>query len=102
MSGFRLTPTAKAHLADIWTYSETYWGADRADRYLRAIDAKLHKTAQGLVALRPCPEYGERLHFVLTGSHVIFVRRDEGAGLLVVVGVLHQSMSPSQHLTDED
>lgn len=35
MTGYVLSPRAQADLAEIWDYSVTRWGEDRAERYIR-------------------------------------------------------------------
>ena len=100
MSAYRFTPTAKERLAAIFRYSAAKFGERRAARYMGAIDEVVKPAAAGESVLRPCEHYGPGLHSVRSGSHVIFIRRE--ADFLVVVGVLHQMMEPSRHLSADD
>ena len=97
MTGYRLSPSAQADLAEIWDYSARHWSADRADRYILAIrdacDALANGRRQGraIDAIRP----GYRK--LPIASHVLFFRRATG-GMIEVVRILHQSMDVTSHL----
>lgn len=85
---------------EIWEYSKPRWGIARADRYIEAIEAELAKAAAGEVLLRPRDECGAGLFSLRSGSHVVFVRREQHQ--LVAIAVLHQMMEPSRHLREND
>ncbi len=97
MTGYTLSRSAQADLAEIWDYSTRHWGEDRADRYILAIreacDALADGRRQGRVidAIRP----GYRK--LPIASHVLFFRRTAG-GVIEVVRILHQRMDVTLHL----
>ena len=96
-----LLPLALADLSDIWDYSNSNWGADKADAYVTMIHAGCEELAQTAAKGRPSGQSAEhirrgyRKHLV--GSHVIFFRCPL-PGRLEVVRILNQRMDVSAHL----
>lgn len=91
MSGFVLSPAARADLDEIWEYTAERWSIDQAERYIRAIADACQDLAdgrrEGAMVDHICKGY-----FKLTvGSHSVFYRRP-GPAETIVVRVLHQRM----------
>lgn len=72
MTGYVLSPAARADLDDIWNYTARHWGEEQAERYLLSIRDACAALAEGrrrglsADAIRA----GYRKHAV--GSHVLF------------------------------
>ena len=49
MSGFLLSPAARADLTEIWDYTANRWGVEQAERYVRDLTA----ACQGLAPSDP-------------------------------------------------
>ena len=96
MSLYVLTPGAQADLEDIWDFGEAEWGADRAERYLRALQRGMETVASDPRRGRSCEDIRPGYFKFAAGSHLIFYRLAQGH--VVVVRVLHQSMDFDRHL----
>lgn len=97
MSGYRLSPKARADLADIWDYGAERWGENQAERYTRVLTSAFadlaagHRIGQPIDEVRP----GYLRHRV--GSHVVFFRRADAA-TIDVIRILHARMDIDRHL----
>ncbi len=72
MSGFVLSPAARADLDEIWEYTAERWSIDQAERYVRAIvdacQALVDGQRQGTAV-----DHIRKGYFKLSvGSHVVF------------------------------
>lgn len=99
MTGYLLSPAARADLGDIWDYSARHWGAEQADRYLLAIRDACTALADGGRQGQPIDAIRPGYRKLAVGSHVLFFRRTE-AGLIDVVRVLHQRTDVAARLRD--
>ncbi|MCG8617150.1 MAG: type II toxin-antitoxin system RelE/ParE family toxin [Desulfobacterales bacterium] len=54
MPDYRLTPSAKSDLIEIWNYTAEIWGEKQAEKYLKDIEDTLNQLAAN-------PELGVRL-----------------------------------------
>lgn len=45
MHKYRLTPSAKSDLIEIWNYTVETWGEKQAEKYLQDIEDKLNQIA---------------------------------------------------------
>jgi plasmid stabilization system protein ParE len=73
MSGYLLSPRAKADLEEIWDYSEEIWGTDRAERYVRDLweDIKyLAANPKRVVPAMRCVRDTENTRSVLTSFSI--------------------------------
>ena len=94
MSGYLLSPRAKADLEEIWDYSEEIWCTDRAERYVRDLwDIKY--LAANPKRGRSCDEVRAGCRKYAIGSHFVFYRVT--ANGVDVVRILHQRMDFEQH-----
>ena len=98
MGAVRFTARAEADLDAIAAYSLETWGLEQALEYLALLEACFRELAddraRGRVH-RPRPEYWR----FEQGKHVVFFRREEGGGVLIV-RVLHHRMLPALHLDE--
>lgn len=102
MTGYRLTPQAKRHIAEILHYSIDAWGERRAVAYVREIAATMEAVTRNERQIRRCDQFGAGMRSVASGSHNIYLRYDAASDMYEVIGVLHQSMDPPRHLTAND
>lgn len=96
MTGFVLTPRARADLEDIWDYTQAQWNAAQAECYLRGIERAIKSLARNPRLGRSCDEIRAGYFKFHTGSHVLFYRRK--LGKIEVVRILHQRMDFERHL----
>lgn len=96
MPAVTLTPAAKTDLVEIWQYTATTWGDDKADAYLDSLD-------RGFERLIGHPKLGVDYGHVLPGyrrlhidHHGIFYKILEDE--VLVVRVLHEEMDAPRHL----
>lgn len=97
MSGFVLSPAARADLEAIWRYTAGRWGTDQAERYLRLIQTACEALAQGRQIGRSAEDVRAGYYHAEVGSHILFFRLGE-AGVIDVVRILHQRMDIDRHL----
>lgn len=100
MPAFRYTAEARRQLADIWTYTDENWGSAQADRYLRAIEARIVVALKSPTLMRPRPEIAEGILALDAQSHVIYAKRGID-GDFIVLAVLHRRMDAKSRLSDE-
>jgi toxin ParE1/3/4 len=96
MSGYVLSPRAKADLNEIWNYTAERWDEDQADRYIFDIRAAIETIARDPRRGRACDHIRAGYRKYPTGSHMLFFRViDRG---IDVVRILHQNMDFESHL----
>jgi toxin ParE1/3/4 len=96
MSGYVLSPRAKADLDDIWDYTERNWGAEQAKAYIRLIGAAIQTLAASPARGKACDHIREGYRKYPAGSHVVFFRLTDGG--INVVRILHPRMDFDRHL----
>jgi toxin ParE1/3/4 len=96
MRRFRLSPRAQADIDEIWEYTESRWGIDQAEAYLRQIEAAIRFITADPQRGRSCDELrtGYRKHAV--GEHIIFYRTLSDD--IDIVRILHRRMDFERHL----
>lgn len=94
--GYKLTPLAKIHLKQIWAYTCDTWGERQAMKYTSSIK-------DTIIYLGDNPDKGRKRDEIKTDlksyrveHHYIFYFIE--AGLIKIVGILHERMEPSRHL----
>ena len=97
MTGYRLSRSAQADLAEIWDYSARHWGDDRADRYILAIQDACDALADGRRQGRAIDTIRPGYRKLPIASHVLFFRRTAG-GIIEVIRILHQRMDVTLHI----
>lgn len=83
-------------MRDIWRYSAENWGEERADAYVRAIDAAILSISRVGFAVAKCDTIRPGYVRVKAGSHFVFAKRRKSD--VVVVRVLHERMNFDDHL----
>jgi toxin ParE1/3/4 len=96
MSGYVLSPRAKADLDDIWDYTERNWGTEQAKAYIRLIGAAIQTVATSPARGKACDHIQEGYRKYPAGSHVVFFRLTDGG--INVVRILHRRMDSDRHL----
>ncbi len=95
MSGWRLSPRARADLDEIWDYSVRHWGEERAERYMRDLWRGIEYVADDPRRGRSCEGIRAGYFKYLSGSHAIFYRLAPDG--MDVVRVLHRRMDFERH-----
>ncbi|MGE4339844.1 MAG: type II toxin-antitoxin system RelE/ParE family toxin [Pigmentiphaga sp.] len=99
MAELRLTPAARAQLLDIWAYTAVTWGEDRADSYLREIQAAFGRLADNPLLGRARPEIRGDYRSLPVKRHVIFYTVTGESAFVNVIGVLHAQMDIAGRLS---
>jgi toxin ParE1/3/4 len=91
MSGFLLSPAARADLTEIWDYTASRWGVEQAERYVRELTTACQGLADQRLTGRTIDDVRAGYSKLAVGSHFLFYRRTD-SGLIDVVRILHQRM----------
>lgn len=97
MSGYILSPAAKADIEGIWDYTVTRWGLEQAEHYIRLIYAACEELAQGKRFSRSAEDVRPGYHRTDAESHIPFFRRTD-TGMIDIIRILHQRMDIGRHL----
>ena len=97
MTGYILSPAARADLEQIWDYTAGRWGEDQAERYVLAIRDTCQELAANTRQSRPANDIRAEYRKAVIGSHILFFRRTD-TGLLDIIRILHQRMDMIRHL----
>ena len=97
MSGFVLSPAARADIEAIWSYTVRRWGAEQAEHYLRLVQTACEELAQGKRFGRSDEHVRPGYQRAEVGSHILFFRSTE-AGVIDIIRILHQRMDIDRHL----
>ena len=98
MARVRYQRRAEDDLDSIADYSLDRWGQVQAERYVNGLQALCEHLDEDPVLNRPYRgRYLRRAH----ESHVVFFRREDDGGILIV-RVLHASMQPELHSFEDD
>ena len=96
MSNYRLTPDAQSDLIDIRRFTLDRWGEAQSKKYLSELRQTLRLLAETPSLGKPRPDVGVDVLSFPHVSHVIYYVLH--AQQLVVFGVLHKRMVPTNHL----
>ncbi len=95
-----LSFNARLDVLEIGAYTDERWGVRQALRYLDQLDSCFDRLAANPFLGRACDAIRPGLRRYEEGRHVIFYRPYlDGVG---IVRVLHDTMQPEQHLSEED
>ncbi len=94
-----ITPTAKAKLKEIYSYSYEKWGEEVAKNYLLAIEETILRVASGKKTTRINPNFSSRFSYCICKSHYIFFQFLENK--LVVATIFHTQMSIRERMAEE-
>jgi toxin ParE1/3/4 len=95
----RFSRRAEADLLNVGEYTLRTWGKAQTTRYLAELEAFCQTLAGNPALGRACDEVRPGLCRLEHGKHVVFYRQ-EIAGIFVI-RILHQSMLPDRHDTDD-
>jgi len=96
MSNYRLTPDAQSDLIDIRRFTLNRWGEAQSEKYLSELRQTLRLLAETPSLGKPRPDVAVDVLSFPHVSHVIYYVLH--AQQLVVFGVLHKRMVPTNHL----
>ena len=96
MSGYALTPAARADIEEIWDYTVRHWGEAQAERYTRNIRDACEALGDGTLFGRSAEDIRPGYRKAVTGSHVMFYR--VRADTVEIVRILHRSMDVDRHI----
>ena len=97
MSEVVLSPKAKADLSDIWDYTNSEWGVEQAEKYVRELWAVMQEQTRDLTKAIDIGDVRKGYMKVRSGSHAVFFKVTRG-GVVDVVRILHQKMDFDRHL----
>ena len=97
MSGFLLSPAARADLAEIWDYTADRWGAEQAERYVRELTTVCQGLADSRLRGRAIDDIRPGYFKLSIGSHFLCYRLTD-VGMIEVVRILHQRMDIPERL----
>ena len=96
MTSFALSPRAQSDLEGIWDYTESRWGGDQAEQYLREMGATFELLAGDPRRGQDCGHIRRGYRKYAIGSHVIFYRLS--GEQVDVIRILHARMDFDQRL----
>ena len=97
MSGIVLSPKAKADLSKIWDYTNSEWGVEQAEKYVRDLWSVMQELTRELTKSVDIGDVRKGYRKVRSGSHVVFFKVTR-EGVVDVVRILHQKMDFDRHL----
>ena len=96
MRKYRLTPSAKSDLIDIWNYTVETWGEKQAEKYLQNIEDKLNQLAANPELGRQRPEISAGYYSFPVQKHILFYLNS--GGHIDIIGILHGKMDIDKNL----
>jgi len=96
MLKYRLTPSAKSDLIEIWNYTVGAWGEKQAEKYLQDIEDKLHQLAADPELGRQRPEIAPGYYSFPVRKHIIFFLISDSH--IDIIGILHGKMDIDKNL----
>ena len=101
MAGIRFTKRAEVDLQEIADYTRRAWGGEQCLGYLDELEECCRRLADSPDLGRACDDLRSGYCRIEQGRHVIFFRKVEDGGVLVV-RILHARMLPERHLSEDD
>jgi toxin ParE1/3/4 len=96
MHNYRLTPSAKSDLIEIWNYTVETWGEKQAEKYLQDIEDKLNQLAVNPELGRRRPEISPGYYSFPIRKHTIFYLNS--GRHIDIIGILHGKMDIDKNL----
>ena len=96
MHKYRLTPSAKSDLIEIWNYTVETWGEKQAEKYLQDIEDKLNQLAANPEHGRRRPEISSGYYSFPVRKHIIFYLQSNTH--IDIIGILHGKMDVNKNL----
>ncbi len=96
MHKYRLTPSAKSDLIEIWNYTVETWGEKQAEKYLQDIENKLNQLAANPELGKRRPEISPGYYSFPAQKHIIFYLNS--VSHIDIIGILHGKMDINKNL----
>ncbi len=96
MNEFRLTPSAKSDLIEIWNYTVENRSENQAEKYLQNIEDKLNQLAADPELGRQRSEIGPGYYSFPVQKHIIFYLISDNR--IDIIGILHGKMDIDRNL----
>lgn len=96
MPEYRLTPSAKSDLIEIWDYTVRTWGEQHAEKYLQDIEDTLNELAASPGLGRQRPEIAPGYFSFPARKHIIFYLNS--GHHIDIIGILHGKMDIDKNL----
>ena len=96
MHKYRLTPSAKSDLIEIWNYTVETWGEKQAEKYLQEIEDKLGQLSANPELGRQRPEIHPGYYSFPVRKHSIFYLQSNN--YIDIIGILHGRMDINKNL----
>ncbi|WP_320042106.1 type II toxin-antitoxin system RelE/ParE family toxin [uncultured Desulfobacter sp.] len=96
MYRYRLTPSAKSDLIDIWNYTVETWGEKQAEKYLQDIEDKLNQLAANPGLGKQRPEIARGYYSFPVQKHIMFYLISDS--YIDIIGILHGKMDIDKNL----
>jgi toxin ParE1/3/4 len=96
MHKYRLTPSAKSDLIEIWNYTVETWGEKQAEKYLHDIEDKLNQLAANPGLGRQRPEIVPGYYSFPAREHIVFYLISDRH--IDIIGILHGKMDIDKNL----
>ena len=96
MHRYRLTPSAKSDLTDLWNYTVETWGEKQAEKYLQDIEDKLAQLADNPELGKQRPEIGPGYYSFPVRKHIIFYLISKNH--IDIIGFLQGKMDINKNL----
>ncbi len=97
---YRLTPDAQTDLIEIRRFTVKQWGTEQSQKYLLELRQTIRLLAETPSLGKSRPDVGSNVLSFPHASHVIYYVVHEQQ--LIVFGVLHKRMVPSNHLAERE
>jgi toxin ParE1/3/4 len=96
MHRYRLTPSAKSDLIEIWNYTVESWGKKQAEKYLQDVEDKLNQLAANPQLGKQRPEIVPGYYSFPVRKHIIFYLISDSH--IDIIGILHGRMDIDKNL----
>ena len=90
------SPLAENDLLDIWQYSYSEWGEDKASEYLLQLDAGMQKLVSNPLLGKSREIIRPNYRSIQINHHVIYYKHY--TEVIDVIRILHERMIPNKHL----
>ena len=94
---FFLTQKAKNDLKNIARYTESEWGRDQRNFYLRQLDESFHTLSKSPSIGLDCAYVRDGYRKLKVGRHLVFYRSLNSGKDVEIVRVLHERMNVEIH-----
>ncbi len=96
MHKYRLTPSPKSDIVDIWKYTVETWGEKQAEKYLQDVEDTINHLAENPELGKQRPEIVPGYYSFPVRKHIIFYLIADSH--LDIIGILHGKMDIDKNL----